>query len=296
MPYTLDGFQMTSTNLQSSERPRIVVAITCHNRRELSCRLVRSLQDQATEDFEMSIVAVDDGSTDGTGQALNALGVNVLKGDGNLYWAGGMRKAHARASRMNPDIILWLNDDLDLRSNALQLLMASYKETKGQAILVGNVIAASSGDVAYGGRCQNPSNPLSFLLSEHNIGSYAVDTFNGNFVAIPRIIYSRVGFPAGYKHAYADLAYGILASKQGYQSQTIPEPVGTNDRNPQTGRMFRDDLSLAKRVKFAVSPFGLPPLQQWRFAVLTTGFAAPYWFVRSYARVFLPSKTSHRLK
>jgi len=278
----------------ASSQVHVVVTMTCHNRRDLSCRIVQALQSQATHDVRLEFVAVDDGSSDGTGDALRNLGVAVLQGDGSLYWAGGMRMAHSFAVDLNPDILLWVNDDLELMPDAVDSLLRSHMDTGGRSILVGNVASASNGAVAYGGRNQNPRNPLSFELAEGKHPTFVVDTFNGNFVGIPRSVYGEIKFPKGYRHAYADLAFGISAGQTGYISQMIPRVVGTNDRNPQTGRMFSADISLFDRVIFALSPFGLPPLQQWRFALLVSGWKAPYWFLRSYSRVFFPTWKSVR--
>lgn len=268
----------------------IVVAMTCHNRRDLSIRIVSQILRQANAAAHVRFVAVDDGSSDGTGEALRALGVAVIEGDGSMYWAGGMREAHKVARSENPDLILWVNDDLDLSPDAIQILVAGYRATQGNTILAGAVESATTGEISYGGRNQSGLNPLSFQLSGESDLGKDCDTFNGNFVGIPRSIYNKVEFPAGYRHAYADLAFGMLAKKQGFSSQILPRSIGRNDRNPQTGKMFRHDVPLSNRVRFALSPFGLPPAQQWRFARLATGKLAPFWFIRSYARVFFPSR------
>ena len=70
----------------------IAVLITCHNRKDttLSClgRLFSIRKD-------IDVYCVDDNSTDGTADAIreNFPQVNLIRGDGNLFWCRGMRKA-----------------------------------------------------------------------------------------------------------------------------------------------------------------------------------------------------------
>ena len=49
--------------------------------------------------LEESVIVVDDGSTNRISQKIRDRfpGVEVLTGDGNLWWAGGMRMGMARA-------------------------------------------------------------------------------------------------------------------------------------------------------------------------------------------------------
>lgn len=281
---------MNSLSHHSSTKLKIVVAMTCHNRKDMSIRAVTQLRGQSSDAVEIDFVAVDDGSEDGTADALKALGVRVLPGNGKLYWAGGMRLAHSAAMLGQPDLILWINDDLDIEPTAIQVLLTAYFATQGRKILAGPVASSSTGNISYGGRLQNKRNPLSFELAGTDYFGRSIDTFNGNFVGIPRAAYEAVPFPDGYIHAYADLAFGIAAIRRGFPSYLLPSVIGVNDRNPQTGKMFRHDIGLWARVRFACSPFGLPPRQHWRFARLVAGLPAPFWFARSYLRVLVPTK------
>ena len=74
---------------------RNVTAIfTSFNRKEQSLRCVKSLTEQ-NPSVDFHFIVVDDGSTDGTGEALLGLpdtDLTLVEGNGNLYWCGGMRK------------------------------------------------------------------------------------------------------------------------------------------------------------------------------------------------------------
>src|ERR1700687_5043268 len=95
--------------------PRRVVAIlTAHNRRETTLACLRSYFSQDIARAELGAVVVDDGSSDGTGQAVSAAfpAAEVISASGDLFWARGMATAEARAVRSAPDYLLWLNDDV----------------------------------------------------------------------------------------------------------------------------------------------------------------------------------------
>ncbi len=53
--------------------------------------------------LELSVYLVDDGSSDGTGDAVRQAypSVSVIRGDGTLFWNRGMRKAWEDALKKN---------------------------------------------------------------------------------------------------------------------------------------------------------------------------------------------------
>ena len=75
---------------------KIAVLITSYNRREKTLVCLKNLMEQkGVPGLALSIFLVDDNSSDGTTAAVNAAypSVTVIKGTGQLFWAGGMRTA-----------------------------------------------------------------------------------------------------------------------------------------------------------------------------------------------------------
>ena len=76
----------------------IAVILTVYNRCEVTIKGLRLLKfciDNLHGHFMVDIFMTDDGSNDGTYDAVTKEfpDVNIIKGDGNLFWSGGMRKA-----------------------------------------------------------------------------------------------------------------------------------------------------------------------------------------------------------
>jgi GT2 family glycosyltransferase len=92
----------------------IFVIIPVHNRKNLTQSCLESLKQQYYRGF--NVILVDDGSTDGTSEMVQLLYPDtiLLKGDGNLWWAGSVNKGirYALSVCQSDDYILTLNDDL----------------------------------------------------------------------------------------------------------------------------------------------------------------------------------------
>lgn len=105
----------------------IYVVIPVHNRRHFTRKCLLSLKGQTFQGFK--VVVVDDGSTDGTGKMITAEfpEVVLLRGDGNLWWAGatnrGVEYVLDRAG--NDDCVITLNDDTVVRPDFIQTLVNS---------------------------------------------------------------------------------------------------------------------------------------------------------------------------
>lgn len=103
-------------------KAKIAVIMTCFNRRETTLACLRALHQQ-TNTFDVFLT--DDGSSDGTAEAIKAEfpQVNILQGNGNLFWVGGMRLAFGEAIKNSYNYYLWLNDDTFLETDTLDKLL-----------------------------------------------------------------------------------------------------------------------------------------------------------------------------
>lgn len=97
-----------------SRTPPLTLVVTMTlNRRDVSCRWVPTLANQA--DCHWRHVVVDQGSTDGTADALERAGLEVVRSKTNLGVAGGWELGyrHAIATGPEPDIVCRVDDDCE---------------------------------------------------------------------------------------------------------------------------------------------------------------------------------------
>lgn len=104
---------------------RVVAVLPVHNRRALTVQAVVGLRRMDLRDIELDIVVVDDGSSDGTSEAVQAVDSRafVIRGDGNLWYSGGMNLGLAKALELGPDFILAANDDSVFHRELLRRLV-----------------------------------------------------------------------------------------------------------------------------------------------------------------------------
>jgi GT2 family glycosyltransferase len=159
---------------------------------------------------------IDDGSTDGTAEAIQTSfpQVEILTGDGNLWWTGAIEMGMRYAYEKNATHIFWLNDDTLPESGTLTQLL-TFCQTHPNAIAASQ--CSFNGEFTYGGRTRT-------RLFQHPI--YAepgtvvnCDALDGNAVCIPRSVIDSIGYPMGKKvpHYGGDNLYTWKAKQAGYQ-------------------------------------------------------------------------------
>lgn len=285
---------MSSSAAQSSIpniSPTISVLIACHNRRSTTVRALETLRAQRSH-ARISVVLTDDGSTDGTSAAAEAVfpDIEIVPESGHAYWARSMARAENVALRRDPDFLLWFNDDVRLDPDAIERLLTVATTFPG-AIVVGAVRDPASGEITYGGRRRAGRHPQRFLTVPQSGRAQAVDTFNGNVVLVPRFAYQAVGpIDGAFPHAYADDDYGLRAKAVGIPLWLAPGSVGMCERQASP----RPSRSLRERWARLQSPKGLPLDAQIRYLRRHGGREWPLYLVWSYARRLAPTYGERR--
>ncbi len=109
---------------------KIAIVTPVHNRRELTLLCLRSLERIDREGLEISTYIVDDGSTDGTAEAINKEfpHVNVVAGDGSLWFTEGTNVGVRAALEDQPDYVLMINDDTVFDAGFLKSMIKTAEE------------------------------------------------------------------------------------------------------------------------------------------------------------------------
>ena len=138
-----------------SPGPHVAVLIVFHANVE---HTLSSIGSALRLDYpSLEVVAVDDGSVDGSASSVRAAypSVRILRGDGTLWCNGGFNLGLRDCFRRGIDYVLLMNNDNVISSMALRFLMET--ERKHHPCVVGSVVAdaAERQIVTYAGKTMN---------------------------------------------------------------------------------------------------------------------------------------------
>ena len=135
---------------------KIYILIPVHNRKDLTVQIVKDLVAQDTNHY-IEVVIIDDGSTDGTSEALSELQcssldvvrkIEVLRGDGTWWWSRCIEEAirFIKPRLLDEDRVLFLNDDVRVEPNYCSSLI-SVIEMFGSCIVMSQLVDISDGSL-----------------------------------------------------------------------------------------------------------------------------------------------------
>jgi GT2 family glycosyltransferase len=288
----------------TSHRSSLCVFSTCHNRCAKTLECLRALEASVgLEAISLSVILVDDGSTDGTAQAVTAEfpRVRVIAADGSLFWCRGMHRAFAEALREGHDYYLWLNDDTLLQPDAIARLVACEHERRtacGRPVIVtGSTVDGRTGEPTYGGEARfSRWRRTAWRLVPPAETPRRVETMDGNLVLISAAAADRVGnLDPAFEHAMADFDYGLRANAAGVEIWLAPQVHATCSANPVQGTFQDASLNLRARWRHFLSRKALPWRSWLRFTRRHAGLFWPLFFTWPYVRVVLgrPARTKH---
>lgn len=252
---------------------RIAVILTCFNRKNKTISCLNSLY-LAAENFDkgdivLSIYLADDGCTDGTADAVRELfrerEITILQGNGNLFWAGGMRLAWGESLKKKAewDFYLLLNDDTTAMNNMFEELFNAHEYSKKQFGTVGvySGVTCDINDptyITYGGAIWVNR----FLGTDRRVMPTGipqeVDKTNANILMIAREVVDRIGiFYDGYQHGAADYDYSIQAKKAGFTALITANSCGKCERDHRDWNAEKRkilDMSSSERKKYFSNP------------------------------------------
>ncbi len=116
--------------MQDKASTKIAIVTPIHNRREITLQCLRSLSRISDASMDISFFVVDDGSTDGSSEAISSEHpeTTIIEGDGTLWYTEGTNVGIRAALEHNPDFVLAINDDSVFDSNFLHYLVETARQ------------------------------------------------------------------------------------------------------------------------------------------------------------------------
>lgn len=245
----------------------IAVLLTCFNRKAKTLNALRSLkiaQHAYHEEIKLIVHLTDDGSTDGTSDAIQNTfpEVKILKGSGSLFWAGGMRNSWQDALKGNYDGFLLINDDTNVYENLFSQLQQTHEfciNTYGQSgIYIGSTQDPESKVITYGGAILTNKFLYKYNLLTPNSEIQECHLGNANIMLVTANVVSEIGILSdGYTHGIADYDYTLKAIKRNIPVLITPNYVGNCIDDSEDIYKSFPNMTFRERIDLMKNPLGL---------------------------------------
>lgn len=280
---------------------KIAVLLTCYNRVRKTLHCLEKLYDSFDfykDRIEFNIYLTDDNSDDGTFEKVskNFPDVITLKGEGFLYWAGGMRNSWKAAVKdYSYDGYLLLNDDTFVFENLFQELFDTDKYSLDNfdigGIYVGSTLSAGLRLTTYGGRFFRRS-IFNFGLGEliePNNTVQECELGNANVMFVSKNAFEKLGILSDfYVHGAADFDYCLRAKSKNIPVLVMPNHVGICESNMVEKNEVFQNLSLKERYKYLTSPTGFGFLDYLNLQKSHFRYRYPFVVLKSFLKVLMP--------
>jgi len=275
----------------------IAVLITCHNRKKKTIACLKSLfEAELPSEYKFDVYLVDDSSTDGTSEAVESEFpiVNVIEGNGLLFWAGGMRLAWKTAiKKQNYDVFLLINDDVrlcvDFLNNFIKTEKHSIKTKRMKGIYSGATIDENTKKITYGG-VNIKTNHLIVRLESLFPTEYPqyCKLTNANILWVNKEVVDKIGiFDVRFTHGIADYEYTLRASKKHIPVLLAPNICGFCE-NDHGNNWKSANISFKERLAYLKSPTGLAYKEYLYYIKKNFPLFLPYSFIMLWLKVLFP--------
>lgn len=228
----MDVLGSVSNSRRKNESRKVAIVIPVFNRREITLQVLRSLARIKKDSFESRIFVVDDGSSDGTSEAIRQHfpSAHLIQGTGSLHYAGGTNRGIEKALEWDPEYILTMNDDAivheDLLARMILTSQANDRTIVGALLLLWNephkVFQVGQYWKTLKGGWVIPDELTAFNVPE---ASFEVECIVGNCVLFPTSAILENGLldEARFPHGWGDAQYLNRMRKAGWKLMIEPK-------------------------------------------------------------------------
>ncbi|RPD44970.1 glycosyltransferase family 2 protein [Hymenobacter sediminis] len=200
----------------------LYIVIPVFNRLVFTRACLLSLRAQTCPDFR--VIVVDDGSTDGTSEALarEFPEVEVVAGTGMLFWTAGVNRGIRRALAQGATRVMTLNNDV-LATPDFVAQMLHWADEYPTAVLGALELDVATNEPVYGGERFNwlthtRKELLHELPTAARRGLHPVTYLPGRGLLIPAVVLETVGLfdEKRLPHYLADYDYTSVVRRRGF--------------------------------------------------------------------------------
>ena len=223
---------------------KIAIVVPVHNRKDITLNYLRQMREISSAEALLDLVIVDDGSTDGTAQAISERypDVVILHGDGNLWWTGAVNVGVQYAVDRHCDYVLIMNDDLDLDRDFLVYLMKVVIANPGalvSSVLLNRSDKGEEEIIAAGFKMVGFFGDMRALYAgkryDRDLGeAVPCDLLTGASLAIPIDVFHKIGIfdNLNFPHNWGDFEFTRRASLKGYPCLVAGKSKVFTEHNP----------------------------------------------------------------
>ena len=240
---------------------KVAIVIPVYNRREITLQGLRSLARVDRTGLDVRIFIVDDGSTDGTSDAIrkNFPDVVLIQGDGTLHYAAGTNRGIEAALEWGAEFVATMNDDAVFHDQLLQRLI-NTTEANPRSIIGGLLLLWDEPHKVFQvGQTWNtlkggwviPDDLTAFNVPQT---AFRVECLVGNCLMLPAASIREVGlmdekrFPHGWGDAqwmarFSKAGWNLLVEPKAFvwcEPNTYPKPLHEMSRSKVLRTLFLD--------------------------------------------------------
>lgn len=278
---------------------KIAVLLTCFNRKEKTLNALENLMqafNTVSKSINLKIYLTDDGSTDGTGDAVKEKypEARVLQGNGNLFWAGGMRNSWREAIKKDYDAYLLLNDDTFVFSDVFSQLIEAHNYSKEKfgmgGIYLGSTKDIETGLLSYGGAKLTNKFLFKYEFVQPNGNFQSCDLGNANIMMVSNDVVSKIGILSeGYVHGVADYDYTLKAIDKNIPVLITKDYCGTcTDDHSDIYQVF-PEKTFKERLALLKSPLALDFGSNFKLMKRHFPLRVPFVLLTAGFKLFLPN-------
>lgn len=232
---------------------RLCILLPVHNRRATTVRCVEMLRAQTRCDFRL--VLIDDGSTDGTAAAVQALwpAVEIVTGRGDWWWAGSLQQGcrHLEHSGVaDGDVILLLNDDVVIGLQFLAQALVELSSLPDTLLLARQVDAQTGADIDFGGGVHADLRELRFTAARDPAEINCLPT-RGLFLRWRDLVRTGGFRPEYLPHYLSDYEFTLRARRRGLRLK-VADRVSLGVCVEQSGPSLKNLFSAPRSRRFGL--------------------------------------------